>query len=230
MAVRGLGGRLGGGRRGRLGGDLLGLLGAGLTSASARSCGSVIFSSGGSVRAAAALAAAAAAAGLAAAGLARRAAPAGAAGAPPPRAAASFSSSVIGRPSGCAGGGTAFGGFGRRGFLGGLAAGRLGRGCRHGRGLGRRPSGRGTAGPGGGQLLLERQRPSQGRRRRHIQPGRPVRRRGLLDASGSGAPPHRLGRFGSRAGRASSAGFAGPPLRGIPGFLSHSDVLPSLRP
>src|SRR3954452_15386157 len=67
-------------------------------SASARSRGSDIFSSGGSVRAAATLAGAAPAAGLAAAGLA--AAGAAPAAVPPPAlAAASFSLSVSGRPS-----------------------------------------------------------------------------------------------------------------------------------
>src|SRR3954452_1503381 len=76
-------------------------------SASARSRGSDIFSSGGKVRAAAALAGAAPAAGFAAGGLAP--APAAGAGAelPPALAAASFSLSVKGRPSDGDGAGTA---------------------------------------------------------------------------------------------------------------------------
>ena len=72
--------------------------------ASARSRGSVILSSGGSVRAAAAALAAGAAAGLAAAGLAARRLRE--LRLQRPRAAASFSCSVIGRPRGLAGGGT----------------------------------------------------------------------------------------------------------------------------
>ena len=93
---------------------------------------------------------------------------AAAAGAAPPRAAASFSARVIGRPSGLAGAGTAFGSSAEAASSAGSALRPQGLSSGAAAGLGCGRGSRCATGSGRGELLFQCQRPAQSRRRRDI--------------------------------------------------------------